>query len=79
MTHLFIYFFLLFYSYCHNQVQADDYIPEHEIQMEMEEIELRLDELERRGVELEQKLRRMEDGKKRDECWKLLLKKDTNI
>lgn len=43
------------------KVQADDYIPEHEIQMEMEEIELRLDELERRGVELEHKLRRMED------------------
>lgn len=48
------------------KVQADDYIPEHEIQMEMEEIELRLDELERRGVELEHKLRRMEDETEED-------------
>ncbi|KAM9326310.1 MICAL-like protein 1 [Gastrophryne carolinensis] len=48
------------------KVQADDYIPEHEIQMEMEEIELRLDELERRGVELEQKLRKLEDESEED-------------
>ncbi|XP_072277256.1 MICAL-like protein 1 isoform X2 [Pyxicephalus adspersus] len=48
------------------KVQADDYIPEHEIQMEMEEIELRLDELERRGVELEHKLRKMEDETEED-------------
>ncbi|KAM4650949.1 MICAL-like protein 1 isoform 2-T2 [Discoglossus pictus] len=48
------------------KVQADEYIPEDEIQMEMEEIELRLDELERRGVELENKLRKLEDETEED-------------
>ncbi|XP_053577218.1 MICAL-like protein 1 isoform X2 [Bombina bombina] len=48
------------------KVQADDYIPEDEIQIEMESIELRLDELERRGVELEHRLRRLEDETEED-------------
>ncbi|XP_068108180.1 MICAL-like protein 1 isoform X2 [Hyperolius riggenbachi] len=48
------------------KVQADDYIPEQEILMEMEEIELRLDELERRGVELEHRLRKMDNESEED-------------
>ncbi|XP_066452345.1 MICAL-like protein 1 isoform X2 [Eleutherodactylus coqui] len=48
------------------KVQADDYIPEDEIQMEMENIEIRLDALEHRGVVLEQRLRRLENEPEED-------------
>ncbi|XP_063796636.1 MICAL-like protein 1 [Pseudophryne corroboree] len=65
------------------KVQADDYIPEDEIQMEMEAIELRLDELERRGVELEHKLRRLEDETDEDsllvDWFKLIQEKHTLV
>ncbi|XP_043923945.1 MICAL-like protein 1 [Protopterus annectens] len=43
------------------KVQSDQYIPEEDIQDEMEQIEQQLDELEHRGVDLEQKLRSCEN------------------
>ncbi|KAG8556522.1 hypothetical protein GDO81_018105 [Engystomops pustulosus] len=65
------------------KVQADDYIPEDEIQMEMEAIEIRLDALEQRGVELEQKLRRLEDESEEDsllvDWFKLIQEKHTLV
>ncbi|KAM4023450.1 MICAL-like protein 1 [Anomaloglossus baeobatrachus] len=48
------------------KVQADDYIPEDEIHLEMDAIEIRLDALEHRGVELEQRLRRLENESDED-------------
>uniref|UniRef100_A0A8C5PYH1 MICAL like 1 n=2 Tax=Leptobrachium leishanense TaxID=445787 RepID=A0A8C5PYH1_9ANUR len=65
------------------KVQADDYIPEDEIQMEMEEIEVRLDEMERRGVLLEQRLRKLENQSDEDsllvEWFKLIQEKHTLV
>ncbi|OCT85520.1 MICAL-like protein 1 isoform X2 [Xenopus laevis] len=65
------------------KVQADDYIPEDEIQMEMETIELRLDELERRGVELEHRLRKLENESDEDsllvDWFKLIQEKHTLV
>ncbi|OCT83152.1 MICAL-like protein 1 [Xenopus laevis] len=65
------------------KVQADDYIPEDEIQMEMEAIELRLDELERRGVELEHRLRKLENESDEDsllvDWFKLIQEKHTLV
>ncbi|XP_075689785.1 MICAL-like protein 1 [Rhinoderma darwinii] len=65
------------------KVQADDYIPEDEIQMEMEDIEIRLDALEQRGVELEQRLRRLEDELEEDsllvDWFKLIQEKHTLV
>ncbi|XP_053324846.1 MICAL-like protein 1 isoform X2 [Spea bombifrons] len=65
------------------KVQADDYIPEDEIQMEMEEIEVSLDELERRGVMLEHRLRKLENEAEEDsllvEWFKLIQEKHTLV
>ncbi|KAM4721535.1 MICAL-like protein 1 [Rhinophrynus dorsalis] len=65
------------------KVQADDYIPEDEIHMEMETIELRLDELERRGVELEHRLRKLENETDEDDLlvdwFKLIQEKHTLV
>ncbi|XP_063282499.1 MICAL-like protein 1 [Pelobates fuscus] len=65
------------------KVQADDYIPEDEIQMEMEQIELRLDELERRGVVLEQRLRKLQNESEEDsllvDWFKLIQEKHTLV
>ncbi|XP_056379935.1 MICAL-like protein 1 isoform X2 [Hyla sarda] len=65
------------------KVQADDYIPEDEIQMEMEDIEIRLDALEQRGVELEQRLRKLQDETEEDallvDWFKLIQEKHTLV
>lgn len=65
------------------KVQADDYIPEDEIHMEMESIEIRLDALEQRGVELEQRLRRLESESEEDsllvDWFKLIQEKHTLV
>ncbi|XP_073500396.1 MICAL-like protein 1 isoform X1 [Phyllobates terribilis] len=65
------------------KVQADDYIPEDEIHLEMEAIEIRLDALEHRGVELEQRLRRLENESEEDsllmDWFKLIQEKHTLV
>ncbi|CAJ0968174.1 unnamed protein product [Ranitomeya imitator] len=65
------------------KVQADDYIPEDEIHMEMDAIEMRLDALEHRGVELEQRLRRLENESEEDgllvDWFKLIQEKHTLV
>ncbi|XP_029445998.1 MICAL-like protein 1 [Rhinatrema bivittatum] len=48
------------------KVQADQYIPEEDIQGEMDAIEQQLDELEHRGVDLEEKLRSIENENEED-------------